>query len=176
MQIFSASCLVTSQYIRTLDKVQFENTFSPCYTLVTSDCGSNPLFGVFVRRTAGLYPLVKKKYSLKYFVHNKRKLMFIGNTLGSKNTSRRTHDRNNTRWKWSSKAVYSEGQRYGHWCTEQILHSTRRQNEIFRFKVSFLLKYSQSKIASIFLIPFQGSISSSNLRHLLTGSWAFSTL
>ncbi|XP_046463734.1 uncharacterized protein LOC124209680 [Daphnia pulex] len=54
------SCLVTSQYIRTLDKFKFNNTFSPCYTLVTSDCGSNPLFGVFVRRTTGLYPLATK--------------------------------------------------------------------------------------------------------------------
>lgn len=54
------SCLVTSQYIRTLDKVKFNNSFSPCYTLITSDCGSTPLFGVFVRRTAGLYPLATK--------------------------------------------------------------------------------------------------------------------
>lgn len=59
ISFLTASCLVTSQYIRTLDKVKFSNNFSPCYTLVTSDCGSNPLFGVFVRRTTGLYPLVK---------------------------------------------------------------------------------------------------------------------
>lgn len=53
-----ASCLVTSKYIRTLDKVQFNNSFSPCYSLVTTDCGSNPLFGVFIRKVDGLYPLV----------------------------------------------------------------------------------------------------------------------
>ena len=40
----AASCLVTSQYLRTLDdKLKLSKNFSSCYTLVTSNCGTNPL-------------------------------------------------------------------------------------------------------------------------------------
>ncbi len=53
------SCLITSQYVLTLDKVQLPTTFTPCYTLVSSDCGSAPLYAVLVRRiTGGIHKMV----------------------------------------------------------------------------------------------------------------------
>lgn len=48
-----ASCLVTSQYIHSLDNVTWSSSLSPCYSLVSSDCGTEPLFAVFVRSVAG---------------------------------------------------------------------------------------------------------------------------
>ena len=44
---------MTSRYIQTLDNVTWSNSFTPCYSLVSSDCGSSPLFAVFGRQTAG---------------------------------------------------------------------------------------------------------------------------
>lgn len=55
---FLASCMVTSSQVTTLDNETYANQFSPCYSMVSSDCGSNPLYGVFVRRTTGINPLV----------------------------------------------------------------------------------------------------------------------
>lgn len=52
--------MVTSSEITTLDNQTYGNSFSPCYSMLSSDCGSNPLYGVFVRRTTGLYSLAVK--------------------------------------------------------------------------------------------------------------------
>lgn len=60
MLVETASCLVTSQYVRTLDNVQLPTTFTPCYTLVSTDCGSNTQYAVFVRRTTGPHRLAAK--------------------------------------------------------------------------------------------------------------------
>jgi len=52
--------MVTSSQVTTLDNETYANQFSPCYSMVSSDCGSNPLYGVFVRRTTGINPLAVK--------------------------------------------------------------------------------------------------------------------
>ena len=58
--LFLATCLVTSKYVQTLDNITWSNDFTPCYSLVSSDCGSSPSYAVFSRKTNGLFPLVIK--------------------------------------------------------------------------------------------------------------------
>jgi len=56
------TCTVTSQNIRSIDNATWPNTFSSCYSLISSDCGSAPLFAVFARRAAegSAFPLAVK--------------------------------------------------------------------------------------------------------------------
>lgn len=88
---YSASCLVTSQYVLSLDKVMLpgSNHFSPCYTIVSSDCGTSPLYAVFVRRATGQHPIVKfiyfycyqLKLTLKLYVRQAVKVLVGGHTI-----------------------------------------------------------------------------------------------
>ena len=63
--IYIASCVVTSRYIQTLDNVTWPNQFTDCYSLISSDCGAQPSFAIFARKSNGSYPLVNSKKNYK---------------------------------------------------------------------------------------------------------------
>jgi len=52
--------MATPNEISTLDETTYAAQFTSCYSLISSDCGSDPLYGVFVRRTNGVFSLAVK--------------------------------------------------------------------------------------------------------------------